>query len=181
MLAKLKETLVAVLGTIGLVLLLSGSFELWDGFWGRTFVLPVMATSTSWPTTPGICYEHDINRSWSRPHNHYYAELTYKYTVDGVRYTSDDICFFQEYNCGFGKHQPEEAQALLDLYPQGSQVTVSYDPEDPSRATLQPEDVTPELRAEMSDHFRDGGLFLVAALVLVGAAMKLGLGDSAWA
>ncbi len=68
MIARIKNLLVGILGAVALIGLLTGGFELWEGFWERTFVLPVMAGSTSWPTTTGVCHEHDIDRSWSRLH-----------------------------------------------------------------------------------------------------------------
>jgi hypothetical protein len=175
MLTKIKNILLTALGAITLIALSFGVLSLWTGFWGRTFVLPAMADSMSWPRVDGIVYEQDIDRNWDD--HFFHAELSYRYTVDGVRFANDDICFFQkESNCGFGTDDFKEAEELLALYPEGSRVTIFYDPEDPGQAVLQPEDVTPELRAEMDEHIRFGGLSLVAGLVLAAVAVKLGLG-----
>ena len=61
----------------------------------------------------------------------YYPEVHYKYIVDGVSYESEGTDFV-------GQSQPslEKAQAILNKYPEYSQVRVYYKPENPKRSSL---------------------------------------------
>ncbi len=88
--------------------------------------------SAAWPQVKGKVLTSRV----SRREGSYSVRLEYEYAVDGVQYTSDRIKFGATVTVGSGK---EEANAITERYPVGSEVTVYYDPHKPSRSVLERE------------------------------------------
>jgi hypothetical protein len=63
----------------------------------------------------------------------YVADVAYRYAVAGQRYSSDQLGFVKVWT-GY----EWDAQSVQQRYPVGARVRVSYDPDDPSVAVLQP-------------------------------------------
>jgi len=82
--------------------------------------------STSWPTTTGSITATDIKKVMFRRQ----PLITYTYAVNGTPYTSQRISFA-------GGYKPKEVDPVLARYPAGTAVTVAYDPQKPTEATLE--------------------------------------------
>ena len=63
--------------------------------------------------------------------------VRYTYTAGGATYTADRVRF-GENTAERGEGARARAQAEADRYPEGQDVSVFYDPDDPSRAVLEP-------------------------------------------
>ena len=124
---KVMFLLALVFGFVGIVL-----FAI-----GYSFYEDAMAVS-GWPTTTGTITSSRVvsqterdRRETRREYTYYRAEVEYRYTVDGQRYTSDDIG-----SSGYRTTDRQEIESTVAQYPVGETVTVYYDPEKPERAVL---------------------------------------------
>jgi hypothetical protein len=107
----------------------------------------------TWLTIPGIVLNSAIKVNRSRNSKgqtttNYEPQVSYQYQVKDQTYNGDRL--------GFGKasYGKGKADKKIALYPQGAQVTVHYDPADPSKAVL-------ETKA------MGGGLFLTLGIILL--------------
>ena len=93
-------------------------------------------TSTSWPTANGRITESKVgwtmggSRGMNRPIP--YHHLRYDYEVDGQPYCGTRIQFFSEVVLTV------DADKIVPRYPSGSEVTVYYSPDNPSKSVLVP-------------------------------------------
>lgn len=94
------------------------------------------ADSTSWPTVDGTVTRSEVTSHRSshkgRTSTSYHAQIEFDYTVDGqklhgTRRTYKVVASSQS-----------AANEAVAAYPVGRSVTVSYDPQDPERAVLEP-------------------------------------------
>ncbi len=123
-----------MLSLLGWALLVCGVLMLVAGLYSwRRF-----AASVRWPTTPGSITSSSVAKVLLFPvfpfllwaHK---ASITYRYTVGGKEYRSTGI------GNGGGMFLDEgRAQQLVREYPQGSEVTVYYDPHRPRYGLLRP-------------------------------------------
>jgi len=88
--------------------------------------------SRSWPTVTGAVTESYVSRSrrsgssqWSET-----LHFRYRYQVNGKTYDGDTI--------SYAKGLFDGASTQVSRYPQGSPVSVYYDPKDPASAVLDP-------------------------------------------
>ena len=92
--------------------------------------------SAAWPTAPGTVMRSEVARHTStskgRTRISYRARIEFDYKLDGVKYRGDRLTFKVTSSSQSG------AQETVDRYPVGSTVTVSYDPDDRTRAVLEP-------------------------------------------
>jgi hypothetical protein len=95
--------------------------------------------SQVWPSTRGTIVETKAVRDYhsslddDSDVNTYSPRLKYTYRVGDMEYSSDKIAF------GYSKNFKSELAALSSIqkYPQGGQVTVYYNPENPNEAVLE--------------------------------------------
>jgi hypothetical protein len=139
-LGAFKELPVFPLGirVFGLIFLLAGCSMLTAGLWR----FKQARDSTRWPVTNGavvfsekhsstsVVEDSEGDRSRVQSHS---AALAYRYQVDGVTYYSNIRRFGALAGASGGW-----AQAILDRYPTGAEVPVSYNPADPNTAVLEP-------------------------------------------
>ncbi len=90
-------------------------------------------SAPNWPTTTGTIIGSKVGTSTtgsgSMPRGtQSVAIVEYEYEVDGTEYYSPVVNIM-----GVGHEDP---QTVVNRYPLGSEVTVHYDPDDPSEATL---------------------------------------------
>jgi hypothetical protein len=94
------------------------------------------AASTGWPTVSGTVVEskviHSTTRHKGRTRESHSARVTYRYEVGGAELQGSRISF------RFGSSSKSAAEATVEKYPEGSQVQVHHDPDDPSLACLEP-------------------------------------------
>jgi hypothetical protein len=117
--------------------------------------------SSAWPTTTGVVNESSVKGSEGRRRPSYRLELRYSYEVDGQSYDGDQA--------QFGPTRVTEKlpiETLAKRYPQGAQVTVHYDPDDPSTSVL---DTSDEMARQMDWRI----WYLAAAPFLVSVAVAL--------
>jgi hypothetical protein len=107
----------------------------------------------TWLTAVGVVLNSDIKVHQSRNSKgqttKYYEPLvSYQYQVKDETYNGDRLGF------GSGRYGKSKANKKIAIYPQGAQVTVHYNPADPSKAVL-------ETTAT------DGGKFLALGIILI--------------
>ena len=139
-LGAFKEYPVMALGfrTFGLTFLLAGCAMLTAGLWRYKLALD----SRTWPVTVGsIVYAEErsntseVRDSDGERHSatSYGAPLAYRFEVNGKTYFSNIRCFG-----ALSGASKDWAQSILDRYPTGARVPVSYHPADPNTAVLEP-------------------------------------------
>ena len=97
--------------------------------------------SLSWPETGGTVIKSEVvtgesvfssdDDGESQPM--YSAEINYTYQVDDMLYTSNRISFAGKASYS----RPDKAEAILERYPEGSSVTVFYNPDQHDLAVLE--------------------------------------------
>jgi len=104
------------------------------GGWGG-FELERAMDSQRWPSTIGTVSLSTLQEVVHRKENEtvvvYYPRIQYVYRVFGQAYTADRMAFGVASGISRGK-----AQQVLDDYPEGMDLTVYYDPDEPSIAVL---------------------------------------------
>lgn len=92
--------------------------------------------SAGWPTVQGTVTHSEVTRHTStskgRTRTSYNARIEFDYEIDGVRHHGNRRTYRVTSSSQSG------AQEAVDRYPVGSTVTVSYDPDDRTRAVLEP-------------------------------------------
>ena len=105
-------------------------------------------TAALWPSVTGTVtasryQESPVATADGDEHIRYFANVAYRYEVDGKPYNCERIAFH-----GIDPHTRLLAvQAIVDRYPAGATVRVRYNPDDPGEAVLEvrPSRVTPLL------------------------------------
>jgi hypothetical protein len=111
----------------GAVLLGMGMRSVWYGL-----------SVTNWPTTSGVVLHTGITEDQAREaggrntYIFYSADLKFRYRVNGHDYTTDTVQFGR----AVGSGDISAAAILMLRYPEGAKVKVSYNPKDPSLATV---------------------------------------------
>jgi hypothetical protein len=90
----------------------------------------------SWLTATGVVLNSGVNVHQSRNSKgqttrSYIPKVNYQYQVKDQTYNGERLGF------GSGSFGESKANKKIALYPQGAQVTVHYDPADPSKAVLE--------------------------------------------
>jgi Protein of unknown function (DUF3592) len=67
---------------------------------------------------------------------YYHYSIKYQFAYNGRVYRSDEVTFNDNYS-----QSPDFAQAYIERYQQGKDVTVYFDPKDPSFSVLEPENI----------------------------------------
>ena len=88
--------------------------------------------SRDWPTVQGTVVSSRVETLRSKRAVSFRPEVSYRYEVNGVPYTSDTVAFD-----GHGSGGLADAQAVSRHYVTGAPVTLHYEPADPSVACLQ--------------------------------------------
>lgn len=95
--------------------------------------------SPNWPSVEGEMLEararqhNETGDQRGTPTHHWFTEVRYRYTVNGITYTGDRLR-------AFGLNHFDEQQALTEIAPfqPGTKVKVYYDPAKPSSSVLIP-------------------------------------------
>lgn len=99
-------------------------------------VMKARKAEKTWLTVPGIVLNSAIKVNRSRNSKgqtttNYEPQVSYQYQVKDQTYNGDRLGF------GSGRFGKAKADRKIALYPQGAQVSVHYDPADPSKAVLE--------------------------------------------
>ena len=87
----------------------------------------------NWPTTTGTIVSSEVKRNRSSETTTYGAAVVYDYEVGGREYVQSRITFGDS-----SRGDPAYAERIVRRYQPDREVTVYYDPEDPSLAVLEP-------------------------------------------
>ena len=110
-------------------LMLLGFKNIWRGI-----------ASAGWPTAEATVTGVEMTSQTTRDTRRksrtttYHAELTFHYAVDGREFSTDQVQWGQT----LGSGDPAEAVVLALRYPEGSRVTVRYNPLKPEEAVVRP-------------------------------------------
>jgi hypothetical protein len=100
-------------------------------------VLDNAKASAEWPTVQGTVMHSDVVRERGTGDNrgkyHYEADVMFEFELDGQTYSSNNVSFGE-----YASSQASHAREIVRRYPEGSRVTVYYNPEDPDTAVLEP-------------------------------------------
>ena len=112
--------------------------------------------SVNWPKADGIIRSATVHRSTNKNGISYQANVLYDYAVSGVTYSGNQVSFSQ-----FGLSSSNHAQSIVDRYPKGKKLKVSYAPGDPALSVL-------ETGLSIADSFLPlgGAAFLIAGYYL---------------
>jgi hypothetical protein len=89
------------------------------------------ASSRRWPRTPGVIVSSGLVEKRSGTKSTETPDVEYEYRVDGRVLRGNRISFHEV-------HGPRFSQALVDRYPVGTAVEVSYHPSKPELCVLNP-------------------------------------------
>ena len=89
--------------------------------------------STKWPKAEGSIRSSLVHRSTNKKGTTYQANVWFDYKVSEMAYSGDRVSFAQ-----FGLSGPGHAQSIVNRYPPGAKVKVSYAPENPDLSVLEP-------------------------------------------
>lgn len=90
----------------------------------------------TWPTVPGVVTSSGLQEERSYDHDsgtsiNYKPVVQYTYTIMGQTFTGDQLSF------GTVSYDHRTAEKKIAPYPQGAQVMVHYDPDNPLNAVLE--------------------------------------------
>jgi hypothetical protein len=109
-------------------------------FWKGARNVQMAIASVRWPKAAGVVVYSKMSREVTRATRRTKASVLFstktviRYSVDGKDYTTDVLHFGQT----LGSDDKSEAALLHLRYPEGKEVTVSYDPQTPSRGVMKP-------------------------------------------
>jgi hypothetical protein len=99
-------------------------------------LLKAKKAEKSWPTAPGVIMSSVVGTHLARSSRggtttQFMPEVAYEYQVNEITYKGSGV--------GFGKSTTSSRKAteIVSRYPQGTAVTVHYDPQDPAKAVLE--------------------------------------------
>lgn len=125
------------LGVLGMPLIVFGIYYLYIG-----------NETLSWSSVQGSVVKTDVNTDYSRQKTsgatfntyvYYSVSVTYRYEVDGQRYSSSRYSFGEGDAASWRFRERSDAEAeAASRFPAGAVVTVHYDPENPTEAVLKP-------------------------------------------
>lgn len=94
--------------------------------------------SKHWLSTKGVITSSDLDAQLSTDDEGfqtttYLAKINFAYEINGINHESDRINF----DYGMRTSNLRKQQTILEQYPVNSEVTVYYDPDDPSQSVLE--------------------------------------------
>ena len=115
----------------GIIFIIGGFFAL---KYGKKSIEKAQA-SENWPTVQGVVEKSDVVRSTdSDGDTTYRAEIIYDYVVNDRSYESNK----RRIGATSSSSNSSGAYKVANQYPEGSTVTVAYNPEAPEEAVLEP-------------------------------------------
>jgi len=96
-------------------------------------ILSNASISTNWPSVSGQITQSRIRVEHDEDGTTYYADVVFEYVAADKRYTGDTVNFGE-----YGSSNENHAAEIVSRYPVGREVLVTYDPDDPATAVLEP-------------------------------------------
>jgi hypothetical protein len=113
--------------------------------------------SEGWPTVTGVVTHSEVARDHDPDGTMYSPDVEYEYTVDGEDYVGNTITVGAKVSTNVASG----AQKKVNEYPEGREVEVHYDPDEPAESCLEP-----GVKASASIPFWAGIGILVLGVVL---------------
>ncbi len=162
------QTVLLIVGALVVIMSAVGGYLIYSGVKNRNLA----KASELWPTAGGKVLATEITTRSYRDHKRntttyfYMPRVRYAYSVAGADYEGEVIRFGDvEQGTIHG------AEAIIANYPEGSVVAVRYDPQDPTRATL-------ETQSAGGGQIWTGIFFIAVPLIIaVGAVLMFFLAD----
>jgi hypothetical protein len=135
--ANCNQTQLGVYGTLFIILpiamIVMGPFGIYKGVHDA---IRFFSQVKGWPTTPGVITVSNLSfhtqaddmTAGKMSSNLYYSTVKFKFNVDGKEYESDKITWGAE----FRSNDQRLIEKEIADYPLGKQITVHYNPENPS-------------------------------------------------
>ena len=99
------------------------------------FKWPRSISSSSWPTVVGVVISSEVEEECCSDYSTgWWPRVSYSYTVNGKKYTADNI---EVIDVGNG-NTDIYAKQVVDYYQVGMEVQVHYNPDNPAVAVLEP-------------------------------------------
>jgi hypothetical protein len=127
--------------------------------------------SEGWPSVAGRVVHSDVARERRSDGTRYWPDVRYEYEVDGRRYTSRQLTAWER---RFSIKEAGAARRWADRYPEGSEVTVYYDPDDPHDGILEPG----ASRRDWAAFYVGVGLIVLGVLITTVVIAKYALGHA---
>ena len=93
----------------------------------------MLDAAQSWPSTPGEVIKSRVQVSGG-DHTTVSPYILYNYQVGGMDISGTQIRAGDQF---YESHSTQQSYDLIDKYPVGAQVTVYYNPKDPTQAALE--------------------------------------------
>ncbi len=90
--------------------------------------------SSDWPSVSGVITTSRVTTSRSDGSTMYSADVVYDYTVEGQKYTGDNVFFGGNYSTS----SSSGINKIVNRYPKGKTVKVFYDPNEVGNSVLEP-------------------------------------------
>ena len=91
-------------------------------------------SSSSWPSTHGTITSSKVATTSDDSNTLFKADIRYRYEVEGRAYDGATVWF----GGGYSSSDEDAARKVVDSYPQGMSVHVTYEPDHPEKAVLEP-------------------------------------------
>jgi hypothetical protein len=121
----------------------------WHDVKGTYLIDRDQLSSTQGEILSSTTYTSKGGRRKRRTYYHY--SIKYQFAYNGRVYRSDEVTFNDNYS-----QSPDFAQTYIERYQQGEDVTVYFDPKDPSFSVLEPENI---------NDFNEAWIFLFLSLI----------------
>lgn len=102
-----------------------------------TFGKPMLdnaKASRDWPTAPGVITRSAVATKRSDGKTMYSVDVVYRYQVEGREFTCSNVFF----GGNASSSNSSAAHKVAGRYPEGAEVDVSYEPDNPANAVLEP-------------------------------------------
>jgi len=131
---------------------------------------------TRFLSTEGVIIASKVESTSTSDGRSYSAEIEFEYDLNGQRYTGDRHSYFS-----FGTSSQTHSQEIVDRYPVGREVSVYYDPGEPSESVLEVDAASfPSIMILFLTPFHCIGIgFLAGGVLRVVQIRRLGPDDEA--
>ena len=130
-----------------------------------TFGKPILdnaKASRDWPSVPGVITRSAVATKRSDGKTMYSSDVVYRYQVEGRELTCNSVFF----GGNTSSSNSSAAYNVTGRYPEGAEVDVYYEPEDPANAVLEP-----GTRWQSYIVFGLGLVFLIVGVLVFGSSL----------
>jgi hypothetical protein len=132
-------------------------------------ILDDAKASRDWPSVPGVITRSAVATKNSGGKTRYRYDVVYRYQVEGRELTCSNVFFGDDVFFGgdVSSRSSDTAYKVTKRYPEGAEVAVYYEPEDPASAVLEP-----GARWQSYVLFVIGLVFLIVGVLSLGSSLR---------